>query len=107
MTSLNMQVVFSGIAVGVAIALIVTLFGRRRLTPAIGSALVFVLCLVYHVLAAYSMNFQGLEIIGMTVMVPLIFGFGGLFSFVIALGTQATLAGIVGAGLYWIINRGI
>ena len=106
MTSSYVQAVFSAIVIGVAIALIITLLGRRRLPPAIGSALVFVLCLVYHIFAVYSVNFQCLELIAISVMVPLVFGFGGLGSFLIALGSQATLAGIVGAGLYWIINRG-
>jgi len=41
----------------------------------------------------------------MSVMIPFIFGMGGLGSFLIALAVQAILAGIVGAGLYGMINR--
>lgn len=105
MTSLYLHSVLSAVGIGVVIALLTAALRPRNLSPAWGTALVFVLCAVYHILAAYSMNYPGLEIIGWTVAVPLLFSFDGLGPFIIAFSIQVGIAGFVGMVLYLIFIK--
>ena len=98
--------IVSAIGIGAVIALMTTWIVGGRMTLAAGLSLVTTLCFTYHALAAFAMESSIFHFLVATIIVPFGYGFGsGNQAFVLALLAQATLASLVGTGLYFTIAR--
>ena len=94
----------SALGIGSVIALLTWFAGHKRISYICGCLLVFVLSLAYHALAGFCQT--SLYFLTFTIIVPWGYGFGeGDGAFVIALLTQALLAGVFGVAVYWLMNR--
>lgn len=98
--------VVSAAGIGAANALIMKLLAGKRLSLGVGCVLVAALCFAYHGFAALAISSYILHFLTFTIIVPFGVGFGaGNPVFALALLAQATLAAVIGMGVYFAINR--